>query len=290
MSTNPPGSVEDDTQQSTAEHVEDTAKAAATCGVCSCIFSGDDVEDKISHPCDRCNSPWCKSCLRKVLLDASRYLYKMPPRCCRIFNPDIARPILSATEMSQFEARFEEWRTPNRVYCPNRTCSAFIADIHLQTSPAVPGSSQQNADEPPIRRCPECTTLVCSACRQEAHTGRRCPGPIEIDGALLHQRLDRWGYRSCPRCGYRIKKMFGCLHMQCVCGQHFCWECQGRIPTDCDAGCYEDEREDDDVTISDAGSVEDLDRRSSVQWLESGIDFGPEPEQGDFDPDDICCC
>jgi len=35
---------------------------------------------------------------------------------------------------------------------------------------------------------------------------------------------------ECPGCGMDTEKMYGCDHMTCVCGQHFCWACGEGFP------------------------------------------------------------
>ena len=29
----------------------------------------------------------------------------------------------------------------------------------------------------------------------------------------------------CPHCGQLVQKQFGCDHITCICGGHFCWVC-----------------------------------------------------------------
>ena len=33
------------------------------------------------------------------------------------------------------------------------------------------------------------------------------------------------GYKLCPACGNGVKKTYGCDHMTCFCGCHWCWSC-----------------------------------------------------------------
>jgi hypothetical protein len=37
-----------------------------------------------------------------------------------------------------------------------------------------------------------------------------------------------------------VKRMYGCSHMQCRCGSHWCWGCLRSI-AECDGGCYDGE-------------------------------------------------
>ena len=37
--------------------------------------------------------------------------------------------------------------------------------------------------------------------------------------------------RECPGCNVTTEKSYGCNHMTCVCGAHWCWECGKRGAT-----------------------------------------------------------
>ena len=56
----------------------------------------------------------------------------MPPRCCNPIQLSSALPDLTEEEVELFKLKYEEWSTPNRVYCPIKTCSAFIPKKHIE--------------------------------------------------------------------------------------------------------------------------------------------------------------
>ncbi|KAK3674734.1 hypothetical protein LTR78_005456 [Recurvomyces mirabilis] len=50
--------------------------------------------------------------------------------------------------------------------------------------------------------------------------------------------LEQFRYKRCPLCKHAVKKMYGCSHMQCICGAHWCYHCQKSI-NECDGGCVD---------------------------------------------------
>ncbi|KXT06169.1 hypothetical protein AC578_1374 [Pseudocercospora eumusae] len=100
--------------------------------------------------------------------------------------------------------------------------------------------------------CPTCLVAICTKCRQKAHPDQDCDTT-----ALDHEEtmLAQYGYKRCPRCRSGIKRMFGCSHVKCHCGAHFCWYCAKSID-DCMGDCggdidsdAEDEDEDEDGEV-----------------------------------------
>lgn len=94
----------------------------------------------------------------------------------------------------------------------------------------------------PVIACPKCEVEICSNCRDFAHPDSTCRSlefGIDKETAEL---LKSWGYKRCPKCGNGVKRMFGCNHMECRCGAHFCWVCL-KSRDDCDGGCYDDDEE-----------------------------------------------
>lgn len=68
--------------------------------------------------------------------------------------------------------------------------------------------------------CPVYPTEVCARCRQVSHDGACDESRQSEEDALLA----KFKLRKCFRCGQAMKKMFGCAHMICRCGAHFCWD------------------------------------------------------------------
>ncbi|KAK5173784.1 uncharacterized protein LTR77_002465 [Saxophila tyrrhenica] len=123
---------------------------------------------------------------------------------------------------------------------------ATLTDRLAQTPPvALP---------PKFFPCPECHVAICTDCRQIEHSGSPCDtSNADHEMAMLSQ----FGYKQCPRCKAGVKKMYGCSHMACICGAHWCYYCQRSIDL-CDGGCgegppgdYDDDEEDDNESDYD---------------------------------------
>ncbi|KAF2686010.1 hypothetical protein K458DRAFT_416374 [Lentithecium fluviatile CBS 122367] len=230
----------------------------------ACIICGDDfpVEDKciVRKPCSRCTSPYCADCLKKAFLVACSDMTCMPPKCCAQIPIHHVRPFLTEEEVALFRAKYEEWSTQNPFYCPVARCSAFIPD-RLLPQAKTKSKGKQRVDSgvgtptSPVIACPSCETEICTNCRDLAHANATCD-PLEfgVDKATA-ELLQAWGYKRCPKCGNGLKRMFGCNHMECRCGAHFCWVCLKNQETGCDGGCYEEE--DDDYSDEEPDREED---------------------------------
>ncbi|KAL1965370.1 hypothetical protein VTN77DRAFT_5807 [Rasamsonia byssochlamydoides] len=221
------------------------------------------------RPCKKCSLPVCNSCVRRMFVNACKNEASMPPRCCAPIPVTYARFVLSSEEVAHFKEKYEEWSTPNRVYCPIPTCSAFIPyrlfptsaggyaqsnPNHtvafvpgIQTPPPTPPHSTPEVAAPSIP-CPKCEVLICCSCKQLAHPGTPCSDTPDIDPDMA-DLLRRWGIKRCPKCRAAVRRMYGCSHMQCRCGAQWCWWCTGPIrvcrarpcPAEREAAAFEDE-------------------------------------------------
>lgn len=163
----------------------------------------------------------------------------------------------------------------------------------LETPPAVIETS-------PAFACPKCHIAICTSCKQIEHGDTPCD-QTSADQELA--MLESFGYKRCPRCKAGVKKMYGCSHMQCLCGAHWCYRCQRSID-ECDGACSgEDEEDDEEEYYSDEdpdGEVDDeppprlapaaagegtadappnLDAGGGGRWADGLHDFGDEPEE-----------
>ncbi|TKA71747.1 hypothetical protein B0A49_08159 [Cryomyces minteri] len=308
----------------------------------------------------------------------------MPPQCCIMLQLRVALPYLSHIEADAYRAKFEEWSSNDKTYCPVPTCSAFIPKrtIPVEVSPPASGftlakttmtparqdylSAKINSllsmeeavgsiaprttsrigpnapqtGEPPmclsvlaqkLRRggyttlpdysadfhrivdnatetggttattartmrrrflealqdlpddeagssrlhfpCPACAARICASCKQRAHPGTPCD-TTAADHELAF--LSTFGYKRCPGCGHGVRRMYGCSHMQCICGAHWCWHCAQAIE-DCPGGCGS---LDEAAATSGGGQEPDnLDDRPRRYWERAGMDFGGEPDE-----------
>jgi len=104
-----------------------------------------------------------------------------------------------------------------RHYCPIRQCSAMVLlDEEI---------------EEPQATCPMCMTIICIPCKTQWHNDLTCeeyqalpPDERSAEDRLLLQLVKEKHWRRC-RCGRVIELVFGCNHMTCPCGNHFCFKC-----------------------------------------------------------------
>lgn len=119
--------------------------------------------------------------------------------------------------------------------------------------------------------CPRCHVAICTACKQVEHTGKPC----DTSGQESYQLavLQQFGYKQCPRCRQGVRRMYGCSHMQCICGAHWCWGCAKSLE-ECPGDCSEGVREDIDDDFSDS---RDEENGEDGEDEESGFIDGPQP-------------
>lgn len=200
---------------------------------------------EVVKPCISCNSAYCVSCARNMFLEACKDSARMPPRCCLQIHLHIVKPHLTTEEITEYKLKYEEWSTPKPFYCPTPVCSAFISERLLPQQKKGKVDSGVGIPTPSNIQCPKCEGDICVDCRQVAHPGSLCANlelGVDAETAAL---LKAWGYKRCPKCSQGLKRMYGCNHMECRCGAHFCWGCL-KSRDECEGGCYEDEDEDDE--------------------------------------------
>lgn len=159
----------------------------------------------------------------------------MPPKCCSIIPLSAVVNLLTNVQIDLYKAKYEEWATTDRIYCPVPTCSAFIPQRLYVDVRHRPGASPN--DLPPITTliaaqpkkemkphvaCPTCNVTVCTKCKSLSHL-EECP-ESDLD-PKLEEQLKKWKIKRCPKCRAGVRKMYGCSHVECRCGAHFCWEC-----------------------------------------------------------------
>lgn len=165
-----------------------------------------------------------------------------------------------------------------------------------------------------LTTCPTCFVSICMECKQIAHPGKDCDNTAhDYETALM----TNYGYKRCPECGNGVRRMYGCPHMACLCGAHWCWYCTS---TDCHGDCDADPGDDDSVMEDDGSNFsssqvsdincsdtnthtgeqtapaanrpntnnsafrqslmqENLDAGGARRWADQAIDFGSEPEE-----------
>ena len=217
-----------------------------TCTLCLENF---DTSDFL-HNCRRCSGGnICFQCLKDWFIDACRNESKMPPRCCSIIPLATISSHMTKDQAELFAAKYDEWQTPDRIYCPIKTCSTFIQrKLYAKKS-----AFEHKATILPHVDCPKCRTTICTQCRCTSHLGDCSPNDLDPE---VEAALKRFKWKRCPKCRTGIKKVFGCSHIECRCGAHFCYACL--LPLrQCHGGC-----EDESDRAPDDGDLEDFDSRA----------------------------
>lgn len=111
------------------------------CIACADSFTAKEAKKELLRPCRLCKTYYCRSCIRMMFLAAITDNTRMPPRCCTLIQIHVALPMLSMEEAVTYRAKFEEWLTVRKVYCPAPTCSAFIPELNLPGKREVEAST-----------------------------------------------------------------------------------------------------------------------------------------------------
>ncbi|KAL1955334.1 hypothetical protein VTO42DRAFT_8674 [Malbranchea cinnamomea] len=286
-----------------------------------CFDSIDRTDARIRKPCIECRKYVCGDCIRRMFTTASKDPLCMPPRCCSIpFNLAVAMPFLTDEEIDKFKAKYEEWLTPNPVYCPVPTCSAFIPFrlFPKNKQPRIQASRRSRGVELDVEEvmaffintigeltttsfvwpnvlqpvlpayqsvpCPQCATLICCDCKLLAHPGSTCSSSnIDIDAGLA-AFLRGKKIKRCPKCHAGTRKMYGCRHIVCRCGCHWCFQCERYFEVCTQKDCYRgnDYLDDDDSDEPEDDDVED-DPGVEVEGQQRNTDQGSVHNPGDAD-------
>lgn len=219
------------------------------------------------YQCPDCLGRWCLPCVKRRFDTACASPLSMPPRCCRTLIPlHIVWDLMSAGEQDDFREKFEESKTYHRTYCPVPTCSAFLSDRLFTSRSKVSAEIDSPTIQEPTELhpqhicCPKCHVSICSSCRQIAHpTSTTCQPREDVDEGFA-EMLRNWGYKRCPKCNHGVRRMYGCAHMQCVCGAQFCWTCLKPYDICYSRGCeveYSESIADEDEEEQEEGEEEE---------------------------------
>jgi hypothetical protein len=180
-----------------------------------CLACQDTFEGRACFhaPCGHYFCPECTATMAMAAVaEGNEELF--PLRCCnelfhlKEFLKSLAKPLrLSVAEKSNEMSL----PGPQRLYCPNDTCSAFLGMTPRRKK---------------LVSCPRCHAEVCSGCKHISHS----PKPCKPDDLALEARefASERGWMVCPGCAVIVEREGGCSHMTCRCGTEFCYRC-GRV-------------------------------------------------------------
>ncbi|KAH6691802.1 hypothetical protein BKA61DRAFT_647902 [Leptodontidium sp. MPI-SDFR-AT-0119] len=135
-----------------------------------------------------------------------------PPRCCHqpIPTTGAVRILLTSTLIQQYKLKKVEFDTPDRTYCSNPLCAAFIQEENIFDEEAS---------------CPGCKSVTCTLCKAASHEGD-CPADTALQQVL--QTAADCGWQRCFSCRRLVELDIGCNHITCHCGAQFCYVCAQR--------------------------------------------------------------
>ena len=141
-----------------------------------------------------CSHIYCATCLETLFRLSTSDELLFLPRCC---NQGISytsmKTFLKGSTKRSFGKANIEFLSPDRTYCCQPPCSAFITE-----------STAEKAT------CKECQTVTCTLCKASAHVGE-CPS----DPATQHvlDLAGQEGWQRCYSCRRLIELSFGSNHI-----------------------------------------------------------------------------
>ncbi|CZT53001.1 related to ariadne-2 protein [Rhynchosporium secalis] len=163
----------------------------------------------------KCGHRMCHSCLKRIFRLSVNDPAHMPPKCCtadhiplehvdKLFNIDFKK---------NWNRKFQEFSTKNRIYCPARRCGEWIK----------PGNMHKDSNGRKYGKCGRCKTKVCCLCNGKWHSGKDCPKDEETNRLLAQAKQAGW--QRCYNCRTMVELKEGCNHMTCRCNAEFCMIC-----------------------------------------------------------------
>lgn len=137
-----------------------------------------------------CSHPYCKACLKELVLTALKTESSFPPKCCLTEIPlqTVILP-LNKKQREDYKEKAAEYAVPaeDRWYCPNTKCLKWIPP--KRTSRFMTSS----------HRCTHCSTKICVTCRGIAHRrSSDCPEDYGLEATLSLAEMEGW--RRCFKC------------------------------------------------------------------------------------------
>lgn len=197
------GRSEDETQDGDVAGAESSAWAgsrkkpsAVVHRRCTACDSEKSLFDIFRAPCGH---DYCKDCLSNLFQLATTDETLFPPRCCRQEIPlQLVKLYLSSTLFRTFEKKSIEFKSSNRTYCCQPTCSEFISSDDISGERAT---------------CTACGAHTCTICKNNAHVGD-CPKDAAIQQTVEIAREQGW--QRCYRCRRLVELDMGCNHITYV--------------------------------------------------------------------------
>ena len=163
-------------------------------GYQNCVVCSDEFRARrlITAPC---GDHYCKACIGQLYDLAMTDESLFPPRCCRQPIPlRIATPMLTSGQIEKCLEKRIEFSTPNRTYCHDTSCLAFIRPDNISGEKAM---------------C-ICGALTCIVCKAAGHEDD-CPEDPAYASLMAFATAE--GYQTCRQCKRLVELSIGCNHM-----------------------------------------------------------------------------
>ncbi|OMP88016.1 hypothetical protein BK809_0002773 [Diplodia seriata] len=215
-----------------------TGSATAVCAVCNDPPSLPSTLSSVSQsgvglavlPCAHA---YCAACLNNLFRAAINDPTLFPPRCC-----GLRVPLDSAGEGEQRD-KGESRRTTNTA-SKGRASAGYRRFLDAAT---VEAFERRMARDRRMATAAEAATTVAAGTVGEQRTATvaaAATATTEVDEEFLRM-AEACGWARCCGCGRFVELEYGCNHMRCCCGAHFCYACGNPWKT-CDCAQWDEER------------------------------------------------
>ncbi|MCJ1433022.1 hypothetical protein MMC27_002381 [Xylographa pallens] len=162
----------------------------------TCTSCGNEVLADVSLEAP-CHHSYCGTCVASLFELSMHDQSLFPPRCCREeIHLAPARRLLSSELIEIFSNKYVELSTPDRTYCHEKSCAAFIPPTRIEGN---------------VGLCPSCPLSTCALCKGDYHYEQDCPeDPIAQE---LLRSAQAAGYQRCYSCKIMVELQVGCNHM-----------------------------------------------------------------------------
>ena len=199
--------------------------AYKTCGICFDEFNLHPLNTVSSSKTAQtaglylsCGHGYCRECIAehtRVVINSPMAVF--PPTCPQIecdniVQLELVRSSLSEKDRERWSQRMTETRIKNKIYCPNRKCSALHDGDRLKM------------DRLGSCICSSCGLKFCKTCLVKFHQGLTCSQykalpederDLEDLQAIKLAESNKW--RRCPSCRAIVELTIGCNHITCLC-------------------------------------------------------------------------
>ena len=163
-----------------------TTKVQHECSACT------EIRETIQMPCEH---QYCRTCVVRLVTDATVDESLFPLRCCRQNMPlSLIRPYISTGLALKIEQKAIEFSEPYRTYC--FSCGLFISIYDVQGHRG---------------HCLTCNQDTCILCKGEFHTGD-CAKDVALETVLRIANAEGW--QRCLGCHTMVERREGCNHIR----------------------------------------------------------------------------